>query len=126
MDIERTNTILYCHHWMETVSFYRNTFAFPVSHQTGWFVEFQLTSHAYLSIADESCASIQSVGGQGVTLSWQVPNLQEIYSAFRLQNISVAAIQKKWGAYLFYLHDPEGHRIELWQPIETSFASQVS
>jgi len=119
MDIERTNTILYCNQWVETVTFYRETFGFPVSYQTDWFVEFQLTTHAYLSIADESRAGIQSVGGQGVTLSWQVPNLQEMFNAFRKQNISTGGIQKKWGAYLFYLHDPEGHRIELWQPIET-------
>ena len=123
MDIERTNTILYCHQWAETVTFYRKTFGFPVSYQTDWFVEFQLTTHAYLSIADESRASIQSVGGQGVTLSWQVPNLQEMFNAFQKQNISVGAIQKKWGAFQFYLHDPEGHRIELWQPEGHSLAA---
>ena len=119
MDIGRTNTILYCHQWIETVTFYRNTFDFPVSYQTDWFVEFQLTTHAYLSIADESRASIQSVGGQGITLSWQVPQLQEMHTALLKQGTLVSSIRKKWGAYLFYLHDPEGHRIELWQPIET-------
>ncbi len=101
---------------METVTFYRNTFDFPVNYQTDWFVEFQLSGHSYLSIADESRASIQSVEGQGITLSWQVTNLQELQTTFEKRNITVSAIQKKWSAYLFYLHDPEGHRIELWQP----------
>ncbi|MEO8394049.1 MAG: VOC family protein [Chloroflexota bacterium] len=119
MDIERTNTILYCHQWIETVSFYRNTFDFPITYQTAWFVEFQLTTHASLSIADESRASIQSVGGQGITLSWQVPQLREMHTALLKQCIPASTIRKKGGAYLFYLHDPEGHRIELWQPIVT-------
>ncbi len=116
MNIERTNTILYCHKWIEIVTFYRNTFEFPITYQTDWFVEFQLTLGAYLSIADESRTSIRSVSGQGITLSWQVANLQAMRAALLKQNIPVSTIRKKWGAFLFYLHDPEGHRIELWQP----------
>lgn len=117
MNFERTNIILYCHRWVETVAFYRNTFDFPINYQTDWFVEFQLSAHSYLSIADESRTTIHSVEGQGITLSWQVMNLQEIHTAFEKQNIPVSAVRKKWGAQLFYLHDPDGHRIELWQPI---------
>ena len=116
MDIERTNTILYCHQWSETVTFYRNTFDFPITYQTDWFVEFQLAPNSYLSIADESRTTIHSVEGQGITLSWQISNLQETHAAFLEQTIAVSSIRKKWGAYLFYLYDPEGHRIELWQP----------
>jgi len=113
----RTNTILYCQQWRETVSFYRDTFDFPITYQNDWFVEFQLTSDSYLSIADESRASIQSVSGQGVTLSWQIPEVSEMHTTLVNRNIAVSTIYEKWGAYLFYLHDPEGHRIELWQPI---------
>jgi catechol 2,3-dioxygenase-like lactoylglutathione lyase family enzyme len=116
MQIERTNTILYCQKWLETVDFYRNILAFPITYQNDWFVEFQLTAHAYLSIADESRATIHSVSGQGITLSWQVLHLNEMRAALLKQNIAVSPIRPKWGASLFYLHDPEGHRIELWQP----------
>ena len=116
MNFHRTNTILYCRKWTETVAFYREIFEFPISYQKDWFVEFQLTPHSYLSIADESRATIHSVEGQGITLSWQVSNLQEIHAALLEQTIAVSPIRKKWDAYLFYLYDPEGHRIELWQP----------
>ncbi len=117
MNIQRTNTILYCRKWRETVTFYREIFAFPVSHQTDWFIEFRLTASAYLSIADESRATIDSVEGQGITLSWEIANVHETHADFVAQQIAVSPIRKKWGAYLFYLHDPEGHRIELWQPV---------
>lgn len=122
----RTNTILYCRRWREAVTFYQNTFDFPITYQNDWFVEFQLTPDSYLSIADESRASIQSVNGQGVTLSWQISELSEMRAALLKRNVTVSAIQKKWGAYLFYLRDPEGHRIELWQPIGNESTGQVS
>ena len=117
MNIQRTNTILYCRRWQETVAFYTEVFDFSVSYQSDWFIEVQLAPQSYLSIADESHASIHSTEGQGITLSWQVANVHEIHAALVERNIVVTPIRKKWGAYLFYLHDPEGHRIELWQPV---------
>ncbi|MBZ0306050.1 MAG: VOC family protein [Anaerolineae bacterium] len=118
MNIQRTNTILYCRKWKETVAFYTELFAFPISHQTDWFIEFQITPDSYLSIADESRTTVKGVEGQGVTLSWQVNHLNETHAYLGEQQVAVTPIQHKWGAALFYLHDPEGHRIELWQPLE--------
>jgi len=117
LQFQRTNTILYCHLWAETVTFYRDIFGFSISHQTDWFFEFKLSDHAYLSIADEKRATIKSVGGQGINLSWEVPDVHDLHQALIKQRIKISPIQNKWGASLFYLHDPEGHRIELWQPL---------
>jgi catechol 2,3-dioxygenase-like lactoylglutathione lyase family enzyme len=119
MKVEQTNTILYCQKWSETVAFYRDVLEFFVSHQTDWFVEFQLTNGVYLSIADERRATIQSVDGQGITLSWQVADVDTMHSALQQQGIEVTSIRQKWGGRLFYFRDPEGHRIEFWQPLET-------
>lgn len=116
MQIGRTNTILYCAKWAETTAFYRDIFQLPISHETDWFIEFQVTPDAYLSIADERRASIRSVGGQGITLSWQVADVKAQHTALAQAGLTVSPIRNKWGANLFYLHDPEGHRIELWQP----------
>lgn len=87
-----------------------------ISHRNDWFVEFQLTDRAYLSIADTRQASIHSVGGQGITLSWQVMDIAEIRTALIKRDIVVSEVRRKWDAQLFYLHDPEGHRTEFWQP----------
>ena len=116
MVIGRANTILYCQRWQETVAFYRDTFSLAISHRNDWFVEFQLTDHAYLSIADERQASIHSVGGQGITLSWQVVDIAEIRAALTRRGVVVSDVRRKWGSLQFYLHDPDGHRIEFWQP----------
>ncbi len=124
--LQRTNTILYCRNWSQTVSFYRDIFNFPINHQTDWFVEFQLTDTSYLSIADVNRASIHSVDGQGITLAWQVSNIQEAHIALQKHHIEVTEIKKKWGALLFYLHDPEDHRIELWQPLPEQPANGFS
>ena len=73
LSIERTNTVLYCERWLETVAFYRTVLGLGVAFENDWFVEFQLTSSSFLSIADASRATIGAVEGQGVTLTWQVP-----------------------------------------------------
>jgi predicted enzyme related to lactoylglutathione lyase len=56
------------------------------------------------------------VDGQGITLSWQVPDVEAARDLLQARGVAVTEIRRKWGAFLFYLHDPEGHRIELWQP----------
>ena len=117
MNIKRSNTILYCDKWDATVAFYRDLFKFKITHQTDWFVEFQITPESFLSIANEKRASIDSVAGQGITLSWQVAEIENAHQYWSQQDVAVTDIKKKWGSLVFYLHDPEGHRIELWQAI---------
>ena len=89
--------------WLETVVFYRNTFFFPISYQNDWFVEFQLTDRAYLSVADERRASVRSVAGQGIALSWQVSNLirivRDVHEAGRNRQRSSSDVGR--GAVLF-------------------------
>ena len=114
---DRTNTILYCSRWTETVAFYSDIFKFNITHQTHWFLEFQLSANTFLSIADARHASIDSVHGQGITLSWQTNDVYTTHETLQHVRVEVTDIKTKWGAYLFYLHDPEGHRIELWQPL---------
>ena len=33
--------------------------------------------------------------------------------------VAVTEIKSRWGANVFYCHDPEGHRIELWSEATT-------
>ncbi|MEZ4866977.1 MAG: hypothetical protein R3C14_36985 [Caldilineaceae bacterium] len=112
--IARTNTILYCAQWAATVTFYRDQLALPVTHATDWFVEFHLGAESYLSVADSGRATIRNVQGQGITLSWQVTDLATIQRQLDALGITTTPIKRKWGADVLYLHDPEGHRIELW------------
>lgn len=118
MIIKRTNTILYCDNWSETVGFYEHIIQLPVSHRTDWFIEFALSSDAYLSIADKRRATIKSVAGQGITLAWQVDNIQAMQEMLAERNIPTTPLKQRWGAHVIYFHDPEGHRIELWQPLD--------
>lgn len=115
---ERTNTILYCEHWDETVRFYRDLLMLKISFENEWFVEFQLTDKSFLSIANASRASIDAVGGQGVTLSWQTTDITRTRNELISLGIETTAPKAKWNAHLFTFNDPEGHRIEFWQPIE--------
>ena len=113
--LERTNTILYCCRWQETVEFYRRRMGLPVLFENEWFVEFALTGDACLSIADARRATIESVHGQGITLTWRVANLREVKQRLEQRGIETTPIKYRWGAPVFYCHDPEGHRLELWQ-----------
>lgn len=115
IDFERTNTILYCRRWSETSLFYKTQLRLPVTFENDWFVEFQLTDSAYLSIANAARASVQDVQGQGITLTWKVPDLEKAKQLLDNQRIATTAIRPKWNAQVIYFHDPEGHRIELWR-----------
>lgn len=89
---------MYCQKWAETVAFYRDVFAFRISHQTDWFMEFEITPDAaYLSIADERRASVKSVSGQGITLSWQVGDLQAIYQLLAGRGVETHSLSRKMG-----------------------------
>ena len=113
--LERTNVVLYCRHWQPTVRFYREQLSLPVSFENDWFVEFELTADAFLSIADSRRSSIRDVQGQGITITCRVPDLQATRNELELRGIDVTPIRHNWGALVFYCQDPEGHRLEFWQ-----------
>lgn len=113
---DRSNTILYCRRWAETVRFYREQLQFPVAFENEWFVEFQLHDNAFLSVADAARATIDAVGGQGITLAWRVDDVHAARRICVAAGIETTAVRQRWGAHVFYCHDPEGHRIEFWQP----------
>ena len=114
IDLQRTNTILYCRSWSETVHFYKQQLGMPISFENEWFVEFKLTDASFLSIANSARATISPVEGQGITLTWEVGDLEEVKKRLTLQDVATSPIQRKWGALAFYCYDPEGHRLEFW------------
>ena len=114
MRIYRTNTILYCDRWEETVRFYRDVIKLRVLMEKGWFVEFQLTGSVCLSVADAAHASISSARGAGITLSWRVERVEVLRKRMVSDGIDVTPIKATWGAQTCLVFDPEGNRIELW------------
>ncbi len=119
LQLRRTNTILYCQNWEAAAAFYRDTLGLRASFANDWFVEFVLHDGAHLSIADAARASIAAVGGQGITLAWQVEDLPAMRAEMEAVGVAVTPIKRRWGAWVCYCYDPEGHRIELWEK-ETS------
>lgn len=78
MKIKAVNTILYCKKWEETVAFYRDGLKLPILSATDWFVEFKLNEMTRLSVANESRASIKSGDGNGVTISIQITDIEQM------------------------------------------------
>ena len=115
LPVLRANTILYCRRWKETVAFYRDRLGLESVFQYDWFVEFRLTPTAFLSVADQSRATLTSAGGKGITLSFQIDDLHAAHHAFVTDGLAPTAIRSQvMGADVFYLFDPEGTRIEFW------------
>jgi catechol 2,3-dioxygenase-like lactoylglutathione lyase family enzyme len=112
--IKRINTILYCRNWDETVKFYRDVLKLHVNHEAKWLVEFQLIDDTFLSIANTAFTTIQSSKGSGITLSFQVEDVDIAHHRLDETGIETGPIKTIWGARAFYIFDPEGHRIELW------------
>jgi predicted enzyme related to lactoylglutathione lyase len=116
MDLISTNTILYCGQWEATVRFFRDGLGLAVAFATDWFVEFCLAPDSTLSIADENRASIKSSGGSGMTISLQVEDIGAAWEHAEKMGLRPTTIKEHpWQARVFYLVDPEGHRIEMWQ-----------
>ncbi|MFP4572598.1 MAG: VOC family protein [Desulfobacterales bacterium] len=115
-DFKTANTILYCRKWKQTVFFYRDQLGLPVNFSNDWFVEFRLAGGSRISIADETRASIKGCGGKGVTLALEVKDIDSVWADMERAGVSPTKIRDHpWGARVFYLYDPEGHRIEIWQ-----------
>ncbi|MBL7180801.1 MAG: VOC family protein [Pseudomonadota bacterium] len=121
LSFKSTNTILYCEKWQETLAFYKDILKLPINFSTGWFAEFKLTDTANLSIADESKASLKSNRGAGITLTFQVEDINEIRQILHDIGSTPGPIKEHaWGAQVFYLFDPEGHRLEFWSQTDST------
>ena len=112
-----TNVILYCRKWEQGVLFYRDQLQLPVLFSTDWFVEFRLGSESRLSVADEARCSVKSSQGAGMTLSLEVDDIENARKYMQENLVTPSEIKTHpWNARVFYIFDPEGHRIEIWQP----------
>lgn len=116
--INLSNTILYCERWAETVDFYRRVLGLPVATDKDWFVEFRVTETAFVSVANAERASIDSSAGQGLTLALQVDDVHSWHVRLEQAGAGPGPVkQHPWGALSFFCRDPEGYRLELWQPL---------
>jgi predicted enzyme related to lactoylglutathione lyase len=119
------NTILYCKKWEKTVEFYRDYLQLPVHFAADWFVEFFLNATSRVSIADEKRSSVKTCGGKGVTIALEVEDIEAERDDMEKNGLNPTTIkQHPWDARVFYLFDPEGHRIEIWQSVKPDAASQ--
>ena len=111
------NTVLYCRHFEQTLAFYGEVLRLPRSFANDWFVEFKVAREAFLSVADERRASIDSAHGKGLTLTFKVDDVRASHEQLRARGAAPSALGRRpWGTHGFLLHDPEGTRIEIWAP----------
>lgn len=116
---ENSNVILYCDRWRETLEFYRETLGLPVTVEKDWFVEFRLTPHSFVSVASAARASIDSSTGQGITLTMQVSDVHAVHERLAAAGAAPGGVKRHpWGALGFFCRDPEGYRLEFWQPLD--------
>ncbi len=110
------NIILYCKKWHDTVAFYRDQLKLPILFSAKWFVEFGLNKTTRISVADDNRSSIKSCDGMGVTLALEVDDIEPVRNSLDLAGLKPTPIQEHpWNALVFYVFDPEGHRIEIWE-----------
>jgi catechol 2,3-dioxygenase-like lactoylglutathione lyase family enzyme len=114
-DIRTINTILYCDLFEDTVQFYKEYLGFEEVLSKQWFVEFAVNPYARLSVADRKHSTIEGSGGQGITITFQVDHLHKVHERLKVMGLNPTDIRvHSWGAKLFHIHDPEGHRLEFW------------
>lgn len=117
LKIPSCNTILYCNNWDACVHFYQDILKFELSFaKDDWFRELIVNDGARISVANVKHCTIPSAAGKGVTLSWQVEELEQLREYLLGQGVKVSGITStSWRAPWFYAWDPEGNRIEFWK-----------
>ena len=121
MEIIQLNTIIYCKHWDDTLTFYRDTLKLTAGFSTPWFVEFHMGDHGRLSIADQRKTRQESAEGRGITLSFEVASIDSTHSELCDLNLSPSPISPHpWDARVCYIRDPEGNRIEFWERLDSA------
>ena len=120
MEIQTANTILYCAKWQETVAFYQTRLDLQVLTALEWFVEFRLNATARLSIADAARTTMNSCDGKGITLAWEVDDIEATHAYLQEAGLYPPQIRDHaWGAKVFFIFDPEGNRLEFWSQQHT-------
>lgn len=120
LPIRSMNIVLYCRHYAQTLQFYEHVLGLPRSFANDWFVEFEVAREAFLSVADQRRATINSAQGQGLTVTLQVDDVRASHAQLQARGATPGAPgPRPWGAQGFVLHDPEGTRIEIWAPSPT-------
>ena len=118
LSIKTSNTILYCQKWLECVAFYKTQLGLIVTNEKYWFVEFQLTKSSRLSVANADKTSIKSSKGKGITITFEVDDIEMTYQNLLAAKLKPTPIKDHhWGAKVIYIYDPEGNRLEFWSPL---------
>jgi catechol-2,3-dioxygenase len=113
--VKSSNTILYCNKWKETVSFYHSLLRLPVTTSLDWFVEFKISDTSCLSIADESKTTIKTSKGSGITIAFEVDDINITHlNLIQLGFKDLVIKNHPWEAQVIYIYDPEGNRVEFW------------
>jgi len=61
---------------------------------------------------------MSSAEGKGITLSFEIDDLEEAHHKMAMDGLSPSAIRSEvLEADVFYLFDPEGTRIEFWHSV---------
>ena len=108
------NTILYWQWWPETAAYNRDQLGLPVSFESDWLVEFQVSESGCLSVAEERPSRIKSVTGVGLAVTLRVEDADAAHARLGVAGLKVGPVRKHaWNARLFRFHDPEGHRLEV-------------
>lgn len=72
---------------------------------------------SFCSAADQSCTTMSSADGKGITFSFQIDNLKIVHRTFSTDGLEPTDIcSQVVGADVFYLRDPEESIIEFWCP----------
>lgn len=117
INIEVSNTILYCKNWEGCVLFYKSKLGLPVTVSRSWFIEFKLNESSRLSIADATKTTMDSNEGKGITITFRVADIFTTHSYLTKLGVNPTSVKEHpWGAKVLYIYDPDGNRIEFWSP----------
>ena len=81
-----------------------------------WKVRYDPLTNGHLAQGVHDNGNVDTVGAFGLILTWEVEDIIAARNLMISSGIKPSEISRHpWGAMVFYLRDPEGHRIEIGQ-----------
>jgi catechol 2,3-dioxygenase-like lactoylglutathione lyase family enzyme len=113
------HTILYCRKWKECISFYRDVLGFPIVFDNNILVELAAAPNVRIGLMDVSRTKRNVTAPENIVFSFRVADIEKAYNLLREKcKGAVERKDRRWGAQIVELRDPEGRMIEFWSKRE--------
>ena len=118
-------TILYVNDVTSSLLFYRDALGLPVKAEHGTYVEFGtgetiLAINTRADVRDITGLHVPDTTGKTFELGFVVDDVQATIARLKSLHVPIVVepLEKPWGQTVAYVHDPDGHYVEICSSLD--------